>query len=294
MAGVGIGRRLAQCAAPGGVALALGLVPHPAAAQVATAINPNINAFNGDYLIVGIGAMSAPTYEGSDNNSIQPAVGASGEISGISFTIRGPSLSLDLVPNKPGQDIRFRFGPQIRLRSNRNGSIGDPVVARLGKLDNVVEGGFRVGLSLDELFSKADSLSAGVSARWDISGKGSGMVITPSATYLLPVSRAQAVGLLVSAQFVDDNYADYNYTVTPAGAAASGLPAYKAKGGFHEASIGFATARDLNGDLLDGGLSIGVGVMYSRLFGSAQRSPITSIRGSRDQWTLGAGLGYTF
>lgn len=275
------------------VAVATWAIAMPAGAQVAGAIGPD-HVFEGDYVIVGVGVLSVPSYEGSDDGRIMPAIGASGEIEGIGFTIRGPSLSLDVMPSKPGQDVRFRFGPQIRLRGNRTGNIGDPVVARLGKLDNVVEAGLRVGVSVDDLLSRADGLSAGVSARWDISGKGSGMVVTPSATYLLPVSRAQAFALLVSAQFVDDRYADYNYSISPAGASASGLPAYRAKGGFQEASVGLATARDLGGDFLDGGLSIGVGVMYSRLFGSAARSPITSIRGSRDQWTFGAGLGYTF
>ena len=69
---------------------------------------------------------------------------------------------------------------------------------------------------------------------------------------------------------------------------------YKAKGGFQEASIGIATARDLNGNLLDGGFAVGVGALYSRLFGSAAKTPITSIRGSRNQWTFGGGLAYTF
>lgn len=284
---------IAGICAAAAAALVAFLNPSPAAAQVAGVIPPD-HVFEGDYVIVGVGAMAIPSYQGSDDSQIMPAIGAMGEVGGIGFTLRGPSLSLDLVPDRPGQDVRLRFGPQVRLRGNRTGRIGDPVVARLGKLDNVVEAGLRVGVSLDDVLSPADGLAAGISARWDISGKGSGMVVTPSATYLLPVSRAQAFGLLVSAQFVDDRYADYNYSISPAGAQASGLPVYRARGGFQEASVGLATARDLSGDFLDGGLSIGAGVMYSRLFGSAARSPITSIRGSRDQWMFGAGLGYTF
>lgn len=257
-------------------------------------VEPEKTVFDGDYVVVGIGAMSAPTYEGSDNSRILPAAGASGEVAGIGFSLRGPSLSLDLIKDKRGAKTGLRFGPQIRLRANRNGKIGDPVVARLGELDKVVEAGFRAGVHFDEVLSQADGLSVGVSARWDVSGKGSGMVITPSATYLLPVSRAQAIGILASAQFVDGRYSRYNYDVTPEGAAASGLPVYRAKGGFQEASIGIATARDLSGDILDGGFALGAGLLYSRLFGSAAKTPITAIRGDRDQWTFGAGLAYSF
>lgn len=278
----------------GGLAAAL-LLPSAALAQEdLPPIHADNSVFEGDYVIIGAGAMTTPSYEGSNNNRIIPGVGAAGEVAGIGFTIRGPSLSLDLLKKPKGSHFAWRFGPQVRLRSNRHSKIGDLVVARLPRLDNVIEAGFRVGGSFDNVLSREDGLSAGVSARWDVSGKGSGMVITPSATYLIPVSQAQAFGLLVSTQFVDDKYADYNYSVTPAGAAASGLPVYRAKGGFQEASIGIATARDLNGNLLDGGFAIGLGAMYSRLFGSAAKSPITAIRGSRNQWTVGGGLAYTF
>jgi outer membrane scaffolding protein for murein synthesis (MipA/OmpV family) len=297
--------RVTRLAPPGaawsalGTALSLAFAA-PAAAQDEPAILPDpevlpdTSVFDGDYVIVGAGVMSAPTYDGSDKNRILPAVGATGEIGGIGFSIRGPSLSLDLLRDKPGAKWGLRFGPQIRLRANRHGSIGDPVVARLGRLDTVVEAGFRVGASFDDVLSNADGLSVGVSARWDISGNGGGRVITPSATYLLPVSRAQALGFLVSLHFADDTYADYNYGITPAGAAASGLPAFDAKGGLQDVSLGIATARDLNGDFLDGGFAVGAGVLYSRLYGSAARTPITTIRGDRDQWTFGAGLTYTF
>lgn len=302
MARLGIGLDFRRYAPAGALALALAFAV-PAAAQDAPSIEPDRDVFDGervrdvfdgDYVIVGIGPLVQPTYEGSDNTKVTPSAGASGEIAGIGFTVRGPSLSLDLIPDRPGSDVGFRFGPQIRYRANRHGSVGDEVVARLGKLDSVIEAGFRVGVSVEEVLSQADRLNAGVSARWDISGNGAGMVLTPSATYLLPVSRGHAFGLLVSAQFVDDKYADYNFSVSPAGAAASGLPVYRAKGGFKEASIALATGRDLNNNFLDGGFAIGVGAMYSRLFGSAAKSPITSIRGNRNQWTFGGGLAYTF
>lgn len=260
----------------------------------APAVVPDQSVFDGDYLIVGVGAMSVPTYDGSDDGHIIPAAGATGEVGGIGFTLRGPSLSLDFIRDKPGSDVGFRFGPQVRLRSNRHGKVGDPVVAALGKLDNVIEAGFRVGMSFDDVISREDGLSVGVSARWDVSGKGAGRVVTPSASYLLPVSRAQAFGFLASMQFMDGQYADYNYAVTPEGAAVSGLPVFDAKGGLREVSFGVATARDLSGDFLDGGFAIGGGLMYSRLFGSAAKTPITRIRGSRKQWVFGGGLSYTF
>lgn len=266
----------------------------PAAAQDVPGDLNDENVFDGDYVVVGGGFVSKPTYEGSDNRRMGPAAAAAGKVGGIGFTLRGPNLSLDFIRDPPGADVRFRLGPQIRLRSNRSGKVGDDVVARLGKLDRVVEAGFRVGVSFDDVLSRKDRLAVGVSARWDISGKGSGMVVTPSTTYRLPVSRGHAFGAQVSVRLGNGKYADYNYAVTPDGAAASGLPTYNANGGLHEVTLGIATARDLDGDFLNGGFAIGLGVIYSRLCGSAAQTPITSIRGSRNQWTFGSGLSYTF
>lgn len=252
------------------------------------------SVFDGDYVIIGAGVGIGPSYEGSDNGQILPLAGATGEVGGIGFTIRGPSLSVDIITLDLGEDVTFTLGPQLRYRVNRPDNLGDDVVESLGKLPGVVEGGFRAGVSFGDLLSEQDNLSLGLSVRWDVSGKGSGRSITPAATYRLPLSRGLAVGFLASAQFIDDDYADYMYSIDAQGAANSGLPEFNAKGGLKELSFGFGGAADLNGNVLDGGFAIGAGVIYSRLFGSAADTPITSIRGSRDQWFLATGLGFIF
>lgn len=272
----------------------LGAMVVPAAALAEEPPARPKSVFDGDYVIVGVGIAAAPSYEGSDNGRALPLIGATGEVKGVGFTIRGPSLSLDLVSIDIAPDIAVGFSTQVRYRSNRTGKVRDEVVARLGKLDGVVEAGGRIGIGFDELLSRKDKLSMGVSVRWDASGKGSGYVVTPSATYRLPLNRHQAVGILVSTQFVNGDYADYNYAISEQGSMDSGLPVFDAKGGFKEWSIGFGAAQDLSGDVLDGGFSIAAGVIYSRLKGSAARTPITSMRGSRDQWFAGAGVAHIF
>ncbi len=53
-------------------------------------------------------------------------------------------------------------------------------------------------------------------------------------------------------------------------------------------------AVDLDGDLSNGGLAlVGLGG-YSRLFGDAEDSPFTRIRGDADQFLATIGIGYTF
>jgi MipA family protein len=212
----------------------------------------------------------------------------------VDFRIAGPSLTLDFIKGKSDAKVGFALGPSFRYRFNRSGKTGDAVVDHLGKLPGVIEAGVSAGVTIKRVLSKYDLLSLGVSARWDVSGRGSGLMVSPSASYLLPVSKAQVIGALVSADFVDKRFASYNYSVSPAGSAASGLPVYTARGGFKAATVGAFTARDLNGNILDGGFAVGVGAMYTKLFGSAAKTPITALRGKRSQWIFGGGLTYTF
>jgi len=252
------------------------------------------SVFSGDFLIAGGGVVVAPSYEGSDDMVVIPAAAVAGKIGGIGINARSAGIALDLLAERPGKRMGLTFGPVLRYRSNRSGKIVDPVVAKLGKLRGVIEGGIVVGADFKGLLNPHDSLSFGVDLRWDISGHGGGQIVSPGISYLTPLSHAQVVGIALTSNFIDARYAQYNFGITPAGSAASGLTSYTAKGGLKDVGLGLMTARDLNGNFLDGGPAIAVGAMYSRLYGSAAASPVTSVRGRRGQWIFGAGLSYTF
>jgi outer membrane scaffolding protein for murein synthesis (MipA/OmpV family) len=275
------------------LALPLALLSAPAAAQDAPRLELEKSVFDGDFLIVGAGPVAVPSYEGSDSLSLIPAAGVAGRIGGIAINPRAAGIALDLVPDSDKR-VGFTLGPVLRYRTNRSGRIGDDVVARLGKLKGVLEGGVVAGVAIKRVLNPHDSLSASVDVRWDISGRGSGYIVSPGISYLTPVSRAQVVGLAATGNFVDTRYTRYNFSVTAAGAAASGLPVYDAKGGFKDWNLGVFTARDLDADFLNGGFAIAVGGMYSHLYGSAAASPVTRIRGRSSQWLFGGGLAYTF
>lgn len=250
--------------------------------------------FDNNYVIVGVGLGGVPDYDGSNDMKLMPAVGAMGRIGGRAFRIRGPNLSVDLIRHSPDEHLRLRLGPTLRYGGNRSGSVDDPVVDLLPELKSGFEGGVSFGARYRGLINDYDSLSIGGSARWDLSGRHSGMTYGASISYFTPLSPAQVFGMQAAASWVDDKYSDYNYSVTPEGSAASGLPVYQARGGLRELTIGAFTARDLSGDFRDGGFALGIGVLYGRLQGSAAETPITSIRGSADQWIAGGGLGYAF
>jgi MipA family protein len=265
----------------------------PAAAQDVPQISTEPSVFDGDFLIVGAGAAWVPDYEGSDDMHLLPVAGVAGRVGGVGINPRAAGIALDVVADSDKR-AGLTLGPVLRFRSNRTGVPKDPVVASLGKLKGVIEAGVTAGVSLKRVFNPHDSLSMSVDVRWDVSGRGSGYIVSPGLSYLTPLSRAQVAGLAASANFIDRRYARYNFEVTPAAAAASGLPVYDARGGFKDWSLGAFTARDLNGNFVDGGLAVAVGAMYSRLYGSAAESPITAIRGRRSQWVVGGGLAFVF
>ncbi len=275
-------------------ALAAILAATPAWADTIDNGTPEKSVFDGDFIIVAAGVVALPSYEGSDNTAVIPAGAVAGRVRGIGINPRAAGVAFDVVPDREGAKVGFSLGPVVRLRMNRSGRIKDPVVAQLGKLPKVFEAGVQAGVTLRHVLNGHDQLSIGAEVRWDISGKGSGYVVSPSISYLTPLSRKLVAGALVSTEFADSRFARFNYDVTPAGSAASGLPVYSAHGGLKAFSAGMFLARDLNGNLLDGGFLIGAGAMYSHLYGSAAETPMTTIRGRRSQWYFGGGLGYVF
>ncbi len=252
------------------------------------------NVFDGDYVTLGAGLAISPSYDGSDNYDINPLPVILGSVAGIDFEPRGPGLALDVIPDRDGAKVDFILGPVGRARFDRNSGIRDDVVRDLGKLDVAVELGAVGGVKVNRVFNRFDSLTAEVDLRWDVAGAHRGRVIAPSLTYFRPINRGMAASLTISAEHVDDDYADYYFSISQAGSAASGLPSFNATGGWKNVGIAAFGAIDLDGNAMNGGLSVILIGSYSRLLGDPKRSPVTSIRGDADQFFGVVGIGYTF
>lgn len=255
---------------------------------------PAETVFDGDYLTVGVGAGYAPTYEGSDNYAVFPAPLLQGNLKGVAISPRPGGVALDFIPDAPDARLGYSLGPTARVRSNRVSDIKDPVVRSLGKLDTAIEVGGNFGLTAYKVLNPYDSLTLSSDVRWDVAGAHGGMVIGPSLSYFTPLSKGAVVNLSVSAERVDDDYADYYFSVGPAGNAASGLPVFDADGGWKDVSVTLVGGLDLDGDATNGGFSLFALGGYSRMLGDFKRTPLTSLRGDADQWIGGAGLAFTF
>ena len=259
---------------------------------------PPETVFDGDYLSVGVGVAYNPSYSGSDDYNVNILPIVQGSVWGIDINPRPAGLAIDLVPD-PEEGVSFSAGPMIRLRNDRTDidDINDDVVALYGELDRAVEIGGSVGVNFPKVLNPYDSLSVNVDAAWDVAGAHDGMFVSPSVTYFTPLSRATAASLTFSTTFVDDNFADYYYTVPPINTFAPDpnlLPGFQAEGGQQSYGVNLLLAQDLSGDVTDGGLSLVALGGWSKLVGDAADTPFTSIRGDDDQWFGAIGLGYTF
>jgi len=251
------------------------------------------SVFDGDFLTLGGGVGYGPDWAGANDSSAFPVGGVMGQIGPIGINPRASGVALDVIPDV-NRKLSFSLGPVISIRTDRTGKITDPVVAALGGRNTAVEAGGTAGLSLNRLANPYDSLSFSVDVSWDIAKAHRGAVITPSLTYLTPLSRGTAAMLSISAQHVNTAYAGYYFDVTPAGALASGLPVYTARSGWKNGGATLVGIVDLDGDLLNGGFALVGGVSYSRLLGSIADSPIVVERGSPNQFVGALGIAYTF
>lgn len=252
------------------------------------------SVFDGDWLAVGVGGGYSTSYDGSDDYVITPLPVLAGSLGGIGISPRSGGLAFDLLEGTEQGRVSFSFGPVARLRSNRSSQVKDPVVLATGKLDKAIEIGPTVGVTLEGLLNKYDKISFGSDLRWDVAGAHGGMVVDPGISYSTPLSRGIGLGLSVGAVWVDSDYADYYYSVSPAQSAASGLPQFVADSGWHKAGGNLALGFDLDGDFENGGFAIGLAGGYTRMLGDARRTPYTSLRGDADQWFGAAGIGYIF
>lgn len=255
---------------------------------------PEDSVFDGDYVTLGVGGIYSPSYEGSDDMVFSPFPLIQGKLAGIEITPRPGGLALDVIHDKEDPKIGFSFGPVVTYSGNRHRQIEDSVVRSAGKLKAAVDAGINGGVTVYKLLNPYDSLTLSSDVRWNVNSAHKGMVVSPGVSYFTPLSRAAIASVGISAKHVDDDYARYYYGVSPAQAAASGLPVYSAKGGWASVGVNALVGYDLDGNALNGGFAVFVLGSYSRLMNDAKRNPYTSLRGRAGQWVAGAGIGYTF
>ena len=245
-----------------------------------------------DTFTIAAGGAYVPDYEGSDDSEFIPFGAIRGRVSGFEFSTRGTYLYVDFA-RRPDSGIDFDAGPIFGVRRERVRKVEDDIVNFFGKRKTAYEIGGFVGVSLHGLTNPYDTLSFRLDAVHDIGNAHESTVVTPNIDFSTPLSRRTFIGLSASADFVSNKYADYYYRTPAVWLEDGSIMAYNPDGGMKNWKIGALINQSITGDLT-GGLSIFGGAQYSRLVGDIGRSVPVDDLGSRSQWSLAAGLAYTW
>ncbi|HEV2748072.1 MAG TPA: MipA/OmpV family protein [Allosphingosinicella sp.] len=247
----------------------------------------------GDNLTIGLGVSYVPSYEGSDDYQLSGAGLVRGRVSGFTFYSRATALYFDVVREPPGAPWNVEIGPMVNVRFDRSSRIGDDQVKALGEIDMAVEAGAFLGATKNGVFHQYDLLTFRLDVIRDVTGTHGSTLVTPNLEYGTPLSPTVFIGASLSAEHAGDGFARTYYSVTPAGAAASGLAPYSADGGFRNVRATLLATWSLSGDLRRGLALFGVG-SYARMLGDFKDSPIVREAGDADQFFAAVGLSYSF
>jgi MipA family protein len=271
--------------------LSLVLACAPAIAQEAQQSAPRSDYR--DRLTIGLAVAVSPSYDGSDNYRPSPGGLLQGQVSGFTFAARGTNFYVDLIREAPRSKIDLVAGPVAQLRLERNGNIGDPQVAALGKIKPALELGGYAGVGMTGVLNPFDKMQFDVSYRADVTGIHNSAITSPTVSYVTPLSRRTLALLAVSAEHVGRKYGQTYFDV-PTTANASGLAPYRIiSAGWKSAGGNLLLVQSLGPDVRRGWSVFAFGG-YSKVLGQYARSPIVADVGSADQFIGFAGLAYSF
>jgi outer membrane protein len=224
---------------------------------------------------LGIGPSIAPTFEGGDRYSIQPAPMISVhyrdvlkvENNNIDFTAFDQVLDLG-----GGLSGRFDFGPVVNLDFGRSEHDDYQALHGLGNIGTAVEIGGYMSLNLGRLILDAEMSQ-------DIADGHGGADLDLHGALLLYQDAKLTVAPDVTVTWVTARYMKSFFGVTETQSIASGLPTYRPGSGFKNATFSLLTAYDVSPHW-----SVLAHVAYKRMLDGAAASPIVQLRGDPEQW----------
>ena len=224
----------------------------------------------------GLGAQVRPDYYGADKTVVAPLVDIDIARGDNLFKFEAPDDHLAIaVINKDGLSI----GPAANIASSRKDS---DVGAPLGKVKTTIEAGAFAQYQWGESIRLRAEVLKGIGGHKGLVGAlGADKVWRDGDRYVFSVGPR----LLVS----DGRYQRAYFGVTPAAAVATGLPAYRPGGGIHGAALASGLSYQFSPRIGAFGFA-----RYERLLGDAARSPVVREFGSRNQYSAGVGLNYSF
>ena len=225
---------------------------------------------------IALGPQITPGYPGSDDLSIRPFFDLSRARGDDEFAFEAPDEGFGFTLL---QGERFSVGPSLGFEGKRSSSD----VA--GTLPDV---GISIEIGAFAQYQLTDSLRLRAEGRQAISGHD-GFIATLGADYVWREGDRQLFSIGPRVTLTDSNYQDAYFGIRPEDTAAAQLPAYDADGGVQ--AVGATAGYILQFTPRWGIYSY---AKYDRLVGDPADSPLVERFGSRNQFSGGIALTYTF
>lgn len=225
---------------------------------------------------VGLGAQLRPKFMGSKDHEIAPLWDIDFASGTREFRFEAPDDTFGIpVVSSNG----FAFGPDFNLSTSRKDSeVGEP----LGKVPTTFEAGGFVQYDVSKSIRLRAELRKGI-------GGHKGVVGAVGADYVWRDGDRYVFSIGPRLLFSNERYQQAYFGVSPAAALASGLPAYRPRGGIHAIAVTSGLSYQFNPRFGAFGFA-----RYERLVRGAGASPIVRQLGSRNQLSAGVGLSYAF
>ena len=231
-----------------------------------------------------LGGALIPEYEGSADFQAIPIVNGQIQYGHRYVAIDGLTARINVLDSE-----HWELGPLADLTFGRDDGVGNGRVAALDAIDDAIGVGAFVARTWQDLRIDGDEVRIALAASQDVSGVSDGWRATLRGGYDTPLGERWRVGVDLHLTAVSDDYADTYFSVTPAGAARSGLARYEASGGLNDVGIGISASYAFSERWSLQGFA-----GYRRLLGDAADSPIVDQAGDPNQFALGLGVGYSF
>ncbi len=225
---------------------------------------------------IALGPEIVPDHVGADGMRFSPYVNVDFKREGKQFDFEAPdeATGIGLIDLGP-----LELGPSLNLERKRKPS-RFPVP--IDEVDTTIEAGAFAQVYLGKAFRIRGDLRKGLGGHdgW-ISHLSADFIARRGDDYLF------SIGPRVS--WADEEYQNAYFGVSPAMSAASGLPAFDADSGIRGVGATSSISYQFTPDW-----GIQVYGRYERLVGDAADSPLIRTHGSRDQFSAGVALSYTF
>jgi outer membrane protein len=250
-----------------------------AAASALLASAPTLaqDSGGGHAVTIGLGAQTFPRFPGDDKLTVAPMPVFSLRKEGAPIPFEAPDEGVGF--GVLGHDSAIDFGPAVQFQTKRKpkdvGAAVDPV-------GFTVEAGAFVQAWLGPNFRLRAEARKGIGGHkaW-IGDLSADLVVRDADRTIFSIGPRLRVA--------DRRYERAYFGVTPAVALRTGLPVYDPRRGAKAVGAMASLAHQLS---YAWGINAYAG--YDRLIGDSARSPIVRAFGSRDQFSAGLGLTYTF